>query len=555
MDDFKQLNSSEIHSSQDFPSLISIFKNNGKTISDLILYDYNKQSSQLSKLSSRSIREVDDYLDGLKQDLSNHIPKIDIKHELSNDEPSFISTGLPTIDKQLGGKGIPLGELTEVFGSSGCGKSHLLSQLALRSQLLSTEKNQSIFIATESFLETKRLNDMKNQYNDDPRVSLDNITYIYCQDLESQDHIIYTQLPIKLQQLDGKVNLIIIDSIAQHLRREGSLNNCNYLKHKISKLYDQLKDLPDFQPLYKLHQIQIKKFQNKSSKYYNRFLKNHYLYLLNRHLYRLAIRYNVAIVIINQVSDFINSTIDNDDDFLVEDILNPLNVNFQIGLTSGWDTNIILHDQQQSLPKAKFQLNSKDLELTTYHLEKSLNQPQNKHQRVNTDGETFDPRYARQNLTNHDEDYNNQRDLLLKLHKLGNLNTKRVVPTLGYPWSIRIPIRIMLMKTYKPLMKDKKDWLEVTNHNSVVDPETGLTYEQLMEGFNVNNEGEDSTTTTTTTKKRSFNQLNSTTSIEALIKGWKVERYAKVVYSKYNDNDNDNDKIEFTITDNGLFEV
>ncbi|KAK6198680.1 P-loop containing nucleoside triphosphate hydrolase protein [Scheffersomyces amazonensis] len=565
MDDFKQLNTNEIHSTQDFQSLTTIFRQYGKTISDLILYDSNKQLIQLSKLSGRSIREIEDYIEVLKADLSNQVPTTFIAEELNRYSPvkqsQYISTGLPTIDKQLGGNGIPLGDITEVFGASGCGKSHFLIQLAIQCQLRSEVKNQCIFIATESFLETKRLQDMYDYYREievqdqGSQISMDNVSYIYCPDLESQDHIIYTQLPIKLEQLKDKVNMVVIDSIAQHLRREGSINNSSYLKEKIDRLHDQLKDIREYQDIYKRHQQQSQKFQKKSSKYHNRFLKNHYLFLLNRHLYRLATKYNIAIVVVNQVSDFITPELEYWNQYRLEDVISPLNLDFQMGISSGWDPNVIFNSQQQQ----KFQLNSKDLELTNYELEKSINggySSYKRHQPDTVSSMNADPRYLRQNATKDvDADYNEQKDLLIKLHKLGNVRTKKVVPTLGYPWSMRVPNRIMLMKTYRPLMKDKEEWIKMNNKNRVVDPDSGLTYDQLIAGFDLHRENNTSVNTEIDGSSETIATNNQNQTIQGLIKGWQVERYAKVIYSRYNDNDTINDKVQFKITNNGVFEV
>ena len=61
------------------------------------------------------MKEINDYYRNLKKDL-----QVDPTSVNSLLDSEFISTGLPSIDRELGG-GIPIGEVTEIFGASGCG--------------------------------------------------------------------------------------------------------------------------------------------------------------------------------------------------------------------------------------------------------------------------------------------------------------------------------------------------------------------------------------------------------------------------------------------------
>jgi RecA/RadA recombinase len=53
--------------------------------------------------------------------------------EIERDSITIFSTGCPIIDKTLGG-GIRLGQITELYGESGCGKTQLCIQLSLEVQ-------------------------------------------------------------------------------------------------------------------------------------------------------------------------------------------------------------------------------------------------------------------------------------------------------------------------------------------------------------------------------------------------------------------------------------
>ena len=200
MDDYKQLGPGIFSCSRKFPFLTTRLQQYGKSINDLLQYDEASDHAQLARLVDRPMKEINDYYRNLKKDL-----QVDPTSVNSLLDSEFISTGLPSIDRELGG-GIPIGEVTEIFGASGCGKSHFLFQLLSNcGKEFSTSKN--IYISTESFLETKRLKDFIGRNSSNIDTDLDRISYIYCQDLESQDHILFTQLPLKLDSDKGKTKL------------------------------------------------------------------------------------------------------------------------------------------------------------------------------------------------------------------------------------------------------------------------------------------------------------------------------------------------------------
>jgi hypothetical protein len=53
--------------------------------------------------------------------------------EIERDSITIFSTGCPIIDQTLGG-GIRLGQITELYGESGCGKTQLCIQMSLEVQ-------------------------------------------------------------------------------------------------------------------------------------------------------------------------------------------------------------------------------------------------------------------------------------------------------------------------------------------------------------------------------------------------------------------------------------
>lgn len=505
MDDLKQLGPNEFTSSSKFPYLNSILQTHGKSIVDIL--QYHDDHSQLSRLVDRPIREIDDYYKSIEADLTPIPVEISLIQE-------YIPTGLPSVDLELGG-GIPFGEVVEVFGASGCGKSHLLFQLLLQCQL-KYPKSKSIHICTESFLETKRLNDIFEGHND---VSMDNISYVYCQDFESQDHIIFSQLPAKLEQEMGTTRLVIIDSIAQHFRREDCLLNANYLRQRIEEQEMQLGDVPEFQKV-KIDQFNQLKSVRKDVKYTKRSTRLHYLCLLHRHLTRLAKQYNVAIVVVNQVSDHTFDPMQMISDVQDSDLANPLNLDIQTGISSGWDA-VTLYDY---IPVHLVNLNQGQLELLDYELAKSFNS--NKRQKLNDDDDLRTP------IVDRAQELEDAKELILKSYRLRNRMTKKVVPTLGYPWTKRINTRFMLSKSYKPIMRSKEE----------------LQLETLDEPCNSIVGGEN-------TNKRPLLSATAYDTPESLIKGWHVERFIKVVASSCTYNANRFNRYRFKIDKSGLIEV
>lgn len=142
-------------------------------------------------------------------------------------QSSKISTLDPVIDNLLDG-GIRTGQITELTGEAGAGKTQFLLSLLLAVQLPpphGTGRN-ALYISTEASLSTRRLTQM---LKDNPiltsksipfseRPSLDNITSTTTPDLESQEHILTYQVPVQVERRN--IGLIVLDSVAANYRAE-----------------------------------------------------------------------------------------------------------------------------------------------------------------------------------------------------------------------------------------------------------------------------------------------------------------------------------------------
>ncbi|KAK3345197.1 putative RAD57 protein [Neurospora tetraspora] len=139
-----------------------------------------------------------------------------------------ISTLDPDLDRALGGGGIPAGYVTEITGESGAGKTQFLLTLLLSVQLPPPHGlgRPALYISTEAPLSTRRLAQMLTtntffkgiEADGRERPSLDNIISTVTPDLESQDHILTYQVPVEIERRN--IGLLVLDSVAANYRAE-----------------------------------------------------------------------------------------------------------------------------------------------------------------------------------------------------------------------------------------------------------------------------------------------------------------------------------------------
>ncbi|CAI4212521.1 unnamed protein product [Parascedosporium putredinis] len=133
------------------------------------------------------------------------LPLLDLKRLSAalRAEWSAISTLDDTLDAALGG-GIPAGYVTEITGESGAGKTQFLLSLLLAVQLPPPR-----MLAANPLLAA---------VDADDRPTLDNILSTVTADLESQDHILQFQVPVEVERRG--VGLVVLDSVAANYRAE-----------------------------------------------------------------------------------------------------------------------------------------------------------------------------------------------------------------------------------------------------------------------------------------------------------------------------------------------
>lgn len=415
MDQSKQLQNTSIFNR--ISHLEATIESHGLSSFDLLALCRIPEQEATNKLSHRlSISKSETRI--ILRELRDDLIQNDFSKRNLNGPSKKISTGLKALDVALSG-GIELGEITEVFGPSGSGKSQFLLQVALQSQVQQFKLKESrgcIYISTEAAIETRRLSEMVESSMRIPQDALDHISYIYCQDGESQDHTFLTQLPTKLRmcrEKNDQVRLILVDSIGHHYRLQRSfLNNLTYLRNYIEQQEAKLDVLPTYSYLKTKFVTESNVFFRGNSSFRDRNSKKFYLISLYRHLSRLAKAHDVAIVIANQVSDQFNERGDPQSEEHREDS-DPLSLAQQVGSYSGWN--------REKLGLEKHMLDLREIN----------------------------------SLTGNQGHFSKRRKLVDGNYDSNETSTARLEPprkilALGFTWAKLVRSKILLWKSYRP---------------------------------------------------------------------------------------------------------
>lgn len=415
MDILKQGILQETSLEDDFTVLVATLERYGITTVDLLTASLLDDGiSRLARKIGRPSNEVSEFTKRLKSEAARGIIEAPV---LEPKTPTLhVSTGIESLDQRLNG-GAKVGDITEIFGASGTGKSQLLLQMSINSVKLH-ETSKSVYISTESVIATSRLKEMAGR-NAAPHI-MENIMSIYCSDLEHQDHILYTQLPLLLD-LEKNVQLVVIDSISHHLRRDDHISITSYLETRIREQDAKLSEYDHGPELKRKHDYQLGRFFKFSPRYKTSLLRATYISLLHHHLLQLARKYSIAIVIANQVSDQPDFTPQMD--FTADN--SCLDLDYQVGYLTGWDNNVVLNYQENEESRDQ----SYNYNVTNH------GSASNKRQKV--DGGLFSSSQVQSKPSN------------TIRHTEPLAMTKRLVPALGYQWIRSIQVRILLIKAYK----------------------------------------------------------------------------------------------------------
>ncbi|RIA97301.1 RAD51-like protein c-like protein [Glomus cerebriforme] len=144
-----------------------------------------------------------------------------------------ISTSCEAMDQMLGGRGVPIGKITEFCGAPGMGKTQLGMQLCVNVQIpqcLSGPEGEAIFIDTEGSFIAQRAAEISKatvtKVNEstgrDPLMNFETVmSKIYVSKVHNCDELIaLIKILDEFLQEHPRVKLLVIDSIAFHFRQQ-----------------------------------------------------------------------------------------------------------------------------------------------------------------------------------------------------------------------------------------------------------------------------------------------------------------------------------------------
>lgn len=480
----------------DYENILNSFKTHQISTSELLLSSISTIARKLNKTEEEISKFLNKFENERNKKLLNSIHK-PFKKDNDNkiiEETNYFTIGDESIDKILNG-GIPIGYLIEISGKSASGKTNLLLTLSITIQLPkefgglgpsifseNTNDNnnnnnniKTLYIPTESPLATIRLNQIIDNFSELLKMNgisdnekfypkLDNVltTSNPMSNLEEQDHILKYQVPVMLTR-DPSIKLLIIDSLTHHVRAQ----------------------------LTWFEQISYVKF-------------------ICTYLKKLAKKFNITIIIANQVTDKPVKGLYCSNNNLIW----KLNTEYQLAWMNGWD-NIGIIYRQLMRNEGKIDEAGKSFDRLDY-----LDDLQNLN--YNEEIKEFDNSSNSNNLK---LDLKN----ILKMErkrlfdnnykvKISEINTR---PALGLSLLEFIDMRIVLKREYAPIFDE-----ELIDEFSV---ELGINLTNSNEEQNLNDNSftplETSTQDTTTTTNSNKNIKDKTQIVKELSNNTYLKNY------------------------------
>lgn len=309
------------------------------------------KDSTISDLETSAITTVDLLLNRSNQLMNTQVSRFcpffldTIEHKLNDKEdrglPKQTQLGFERLDQLMHG-GFQNGQISEIFGVGGSGKSHLIAScLALNAAKKSDDREESLVVCTEGPLETRRLVEINGE------TFLLKISTFYCSDLDSFDHIIFTQIPAFFEDAANqkrKLSLVVIDSIGHHLRSSDDYRSVSsHIHEKLRQQQSIIRKHLGTQGN-SLFDETKSKFYKTSLSFKKRFSKAYYLMSIYAELTRLSRKFLIPIILTNQVSDFFDNHIHLDADNISETAMGYMG---QVGVYSGWSIRLLKRPRRE----------------------------------------------------------------------------------------------------------------------------------------------------------------------------------------------------------------
>ena len=450
-----------------YDNILNSLRKSKTTTSELLL----SSTESISKKSGKREDELNEIIIKLEEETklkikkSFYSPLINNKSEQENS--TYFTVGDEFIDKALNG-GIPIGYLVEISGKSASGKTNFLLTLCITIQLpiefgglgasifssgnSNSDTNvKTLYIPTESSLATQRLEQIIEHFsnlletngisrnNSQFFPKLDNVitTSNIMSNLEEQDHILKYQLPVILSR-DSSIKLVILDSLTHHLRVQ----------------------LPGYK--------------------HAEYIKTTCTYLK-----KLAKKFNITIIIANQVTDKpVNGIYSEKNNLSLK-----LNTEYQLGWMSGWDDVGIIYRhsmrRQGLIDEANKSFERLDYLDEIQSGDYSNYTNNNEYPTAVEDGNNTSFKDIKNILKN---DRKRLFDSSYKV-KVSGIGTR---PSLGLPLLNFIDMRIVLSKEYAPILNE--------NLIGEFSEELGLNTEDDIDEINMTNTSTNSDVIETSTQ-------------------------------------------------------
>ncbi|MFW9993535.1 MAG: DNA repair and recombination protein RadA [Candidatus Odinarchaeota archaeon] len=146
-------------------------------------------------------------------------------------EMSFITTGSRELDELLGGRGVELRSVTELFGEFRTGKTQLAHQFCVTVQLPvylgglrgegpDSEPIKAVYIDCEGTFRPERIVGMSARYMDEGINIKEILLNILVARAYNSDHQMTLALEAARAAMSSNIKLIVIDSLTSHFRAE-----------------------------------------------------------------------------------------------------------------------------------------------------------------------------------------------------------------------------------------------------------------------------------------------------------------------------------------------
>lgn len=216
-----------------------------RTYQDVVDFD----AGSLSKVLRWPIRECEELVRKVKREEEVEVKGLMevLREEFKDNRVQKIRTSVGSLDRKLNG-GIPVGNVVEIYGAGGSGKTQICYQLCLNVQMPLSFKGldgEALYIDTESRFKTERIVQMARHVSSDvmkeefvEKKFLDRIYLVKVTSPEQLKILILYHLEEFLRE-HPRVRLVVLDSVCYQMRFSKDLHSDYRMRTKEIHLMTQ----------------------------------------------------------------------------------------------------------------------------------------------------------------------------------------------------------------------------------------------------------------------------------------------------------------------------